>query len=922
MPDLPSGTVTFLFTDIEGSTALWERDAAIMQQAVTTHDRLLADAIASHGGHLYKHVGDAVQAAFAAPGCALAAAVAAQQALADELWPETGPLRVRMALHLGEATPDARGDYHQIAALNRLARLLVAGHGGQVLLTQAVARQLDGLLPDGVSLLDLGKHRLRDLLEPERVSQLVIAGLPSHFPPLKSLERHPTNLPVQPTALIGRHRELAELHRILTEESAQLVTLTGPGGTGKTRLALQVAADLLDHFDDGVFIVDLAPLTDRDLVLSTIVATLGVREAGGLSLAESLAAYLAEKHLLLVLDNYEHLLGAASVASDLLAASPGLRILVTSRAPLRVRAEQEYPVEPLALPNLAHLPSLEQMTEVAAIALFVARAQAVKPDFTLTAQNASAVAEICARLDGLPLAIELAAARVKLLPPAALLARLERRLPLLTAGTRDAPVRHRALRDAIAWSHDLLDSASQTLFRRLGIFVGGCTLEAVEAIVNPDADLDVLGGLASLVDTSLLRQWEQANGEPRFTMLETIREFALEQLAERNEDDAVRQRHAAYYTDVAERLKAQVPSVEQARALAEFEREHDNFRAGLVWALAKEHPLGSRLALALAPFWRLHGHLREGRSWLERVLATLRLEAPMRLLATEALSVFVSDLGEPGQARGLHEQVLRLARVEGDRDAEATALHNLALLALEGGEYAQAKALLAESLAAQESLGQAVEVGLTRMVLGWTRLAEGNLPEARSLIEASLGLFRETGRTQWVARALNLLGLLALAEGDPAGGRRLLDESLALFRQVEHEIGIADVLIDLGWVAWEHGDPAAAQQFHEALTLVVEMARVPGMARAIEGIAALVSDRDPLAAVRVAGIADSLRQSSQTRPFPAEAARLGRLLDNARRATDVQDIEAAWAAGRALPLETAVAAALAIADDILNQARA
>src|SRR5215207_8246865 len=482
MPELPSGTVTFLFTDIEGSTRLWERDPDAMRAAVARHDDLLGSAVQDHHGFLYKHVDDAVQAAFLRPTDALSAALTAQRALAEECWAETGPLRVRMALHAGEASPDPLGDYHQVACLNRLARLLAAGHGGQILLTEVVRHQVGGVLPTGVSLIDLGKHRLRDLLEPEQVSQAVIAGLPDHFPPLKSLERHPTNLPIQPNPLVGREAELVTLSDLLMHEDVRLVTLTGVGGTGKTRLALQVAADLLDRFDDGAFFVDLAPLADPAFVLPTIAATLGIREAGDRSLRDSLVAYLTGKHLLLLLDNFEHLLAASSVVADLLAACAELKVLATSRAPLHVRAEREFPVPAMALPDPAGPPALHRLAEVAAVTLFVQRAQAAKPDFALTAENAAAVADLCVRLDGLPLAIELAAARVKLLPLPALLTRLERRLPVLTGGPRDLPARQRTLRDTIAWSHDLLSPQEQTLFRQLSVFAGGATLEAVEAV--------------------------------------------------------------------------------------------------------------------------------------------------------------------------------------------------------------------------------------------------------------------------------------------------------------------------------------------------------------------------------------------------------------------------------------------------------
>jgi predicted ATPase/class 3 adenylate cyclase len=610
MSELPHGTVTFLFTDIEGSTRLWERDPAVMRMAMARHDDLLSAAVESHRGYLYKQIGDAVQAAFPTSADALASAVATQRALTDEPRPEIGPLPVRMALQVGEAAPNARGDYHQVPALNRLARLLAAGHGGQVLLTEAVRHQLDGLLPTGVSLRDLGKHRLRDLLAPEQISQVVIDGLPDHFPPLKSLERHPTNLPVQPNPLVGRAAELVKVSDLLMHEDVRLVTLTGVGGTGKTRLALQVAADLLDRFEDGVLFVDLAPLADPSLMLPTIAPTLGIREAGGRSLRDSPVSYLTGKRLLLLLDNFEHLLAASSVVADLLAACGDLKVLATSRATLHVRAEREFPVPPMALPDPTRLPAPDRLAEVAAVTLFVQRTQAAEPDFALTAENASAVADLCVRLDGLPLALELAAARVKLLPPPALLTRLERRLPVLTGGPRDLPARQRTLRDTIAWSHDLLSPQEQTLFQRLSVFAGGSTLEAVEAVANPDGGLDTFAALAALVDHSLLRQSEGADGEPRFVMLETIREYGLERLAE-HDADVLRESHAHYYLALAERLRPRIDSREGKTVLARLDAEHPNLRAALTWAIEQgDADIGVQLGAASWKFWYVRGLAR------------------------------------------------------------------------------------------------------------------------------------------------------------------------------------------------------------------------------------------------------------------------------------------------------------------------
>src|SRR5215204_2420307 len=498
MTDLPSGTVTFLFTDIEGSTALWERDRAAMREAVDRQLAILQSLITAHHGVLYKTVGDGTQAAFVSAEDALRAALASQRALVAEDWADPpGLLRVRMALHAGMAEPQD-GDY-LAASLNRLARLLDAAHGEQILLSNTVAGLAREALPEGVTLKALGEYRLRDILQPEEIFQLCHPALRADFPPLNTPGHLPHNLPTHPTPFLGRERELEEITVLLLRPEQRLVTLTGPGGVGKTRLGTRVAAEALEAFPDGAFIVDLARLTDPDLVPSATATALGLREQPGQTLAQTLADYLRERKILLLFDNFEHVLTAATLIADLLAAAPGLKVLATSRARLGLLAEREYRVEPMPIPDQGSLPPLAELSSFDAIELFTSRARALRPDFSLTNENASTVAEIVCRLDGLPLAIELAAARVKILSLEALLERLDRRLSTLTGGARDLPARQRTLRDTIAWSHDLLPQPEKTLFRRLSVFVGGWTLEAAEAVAGQDTGepVDAFQGLAS-----------------------------------------------------------------------------------------------------------------------------------------------------------------------------------------------------------------------------------------------------------------------------------------------------------------------------------------------------------------------------------------------------------------------------------------
>ena len=914
MAERPSGTVTFLFTDIEGSTRRWEQQPQVMAAALAHHDARVRDAIAAHRGHVFKTLGDAFCAAFATAPAALCAALDALGALLAEAWGGAGPLRVRMALHTG-AAEERDGDYFG-PPLNRVARLLEAGHGGQILLSKATCDLVCEALPTGVNLRDLGEHRLRDLDRPERIFQVLAPGLPADFPPLKTLETRANNLPVPLTPLVGREREVEAARGRLLRRDVRLLTLTGPGGIGKTRLALQVAADVLDEFRDGVFFVPLAPVSDPGLVPPTIAQALGMRESGGRPLAESLKDYLRDRAVLLVLDNVEQVPGAAPLAAELLSAGPQLKVLATSRAVLHVYGEHAFPVPPLALPCRSPVPPVERLSQYDAVRLFIERAQAAKPDFAIGDENAPAVAEICHRLDGLPLAIELAAARIRLLSPHAMLGRLERRLPLLTAGAQDLPARQQTLRDAIAWSYDLLSGDEQRPFRRLGAFVGGCTLETAEAVCSAagELEIDVLDGVASLVDKSLLWQ-DEAGPEPRFLMLETIREYALEQLEASGEAAATRRRHAEYYLALAEQAAPELRGAQQLAWLDRLDREHDNLRAALGWARQSgEAELGLRLAGALWRFWNIRSYWTEGRGWLEAALALAGPSRPVRVRA-EALDgagLLAWHQDDRAAARARLEESLAIWQELGDRSGIALTLALLGLVSWSEGDETAGRLLLEESLAIWRDVGQGWGVALALGVLGRMALHQGDYAAASSRLEESVAIRYEAGDTWVVAQNLNSLGDLARLGGDYQRARALYEESLALSRQLRSKATIASLLHNLGHVTSVQGDQrGAAALFEEAVVLFRELGDRPGMAECLAGLAGVAAaEGRPERAAQLFGAAEGALDAAGARMSATNRANYERNLAAARALVDEEGFAAAWAEGRAMPLEQAVAYAL------------
>jgi predicted ATPase/class 3 adenylate cyclase len=622
-PSLPTGTMTFLFTDIEGSTRLWAQQPEAMDPAVSRHFALAAEIVVQHDGIVVKHrlEGDSLFAVFPRALDAVAAAAALQRALHAEPWPAAISLRVRIAVHTGDAVV-RDGDYLG-AVVNRCARLRSAAHGGQVLLSSVTQELVRGHLSQGLSLRDLGAHRLKDQLEPEHIFQLLHPDLPADFPPLRSLQAFVHNLPRQLTSFIGRDGEMAEIKQLLSKTA--LLTLTGAGGCGKTRLALQVAADVLEEFEEGVWLVELAALADSTLVPQTVAAALGVREEPGRPLTETLIDYLRPRQVLLLLDNCEHLLSAsAQLADTSLRACPRLRVLVTSREGLGIAGETTYRVPSLSLPDLQHLPPVAALSQFEATRLFVDRAAAAVPSFTLNEQNAPSVAEVCYRLDGIPLAIELAAARVKALPVEQITRRLDDRFRLLTGGSRAALPRQQTLRATIDWSYDLLSEAERMLLRRLSVFAGGWTLEAAEAVgagegINDD---EVQELLTTLVEKSLVL-YEEQRGEARYRLLETVRQYSRERLLESGEMQVVCSRHASFYLNFAEQAEPELRRSDQVGWLNRLDVEHDNLRAALEWSLLGDNQgeVGLRLAGALWWFWLVRSHFTEGRNWLDAAVS-------------------------------------------------------------------------------------------------------------------------------------------------------------------------------------------------------------------------------------------------------------------------------------------------------------
>lgn len=865
-------TVTFLFTDIEGSTRLWEAHPETMRGVLARHDFLVRQAIEQAKGRVFKTVGDAFHAVFESAQDSLTAVVAAQLAIASEPWPAETPIRVRMALHTGPV--ESRDDDFFGPALNRVARLLATGHGGQSILSSATQELVRDSLPDGLELRYLGEHRLKDLGSPESVFQICHPDLPAAFPRLRSLESPVflNNLPQQVTSFVGREAEVAEVKALL--ERTRLLTLTGSGGTGKTRLALQVASEMLDVSPNGALLVELASLAEGGLVAGTLASHLGSKEHAGTPLEETVVEHLRNKRLLLVLDNCEHVLEAcAKLAAAILRNCPDVLILATSRQAFGISGETTYRVPSLSLPDPARPHNPESLSRFEAVRLFIDRAEQAKTDFAVTDQNANALAIICQRLDGIPLAVELAAARVRYLSLEEINGKLDQRFQLLTGGSRTALRRQQTLRSLIDWSYDLLSDEEKSLLQRLSVFAGGWTLEAAESLCEDTGEWMTLDLLTSLCDKSLVLVEEQA-GATRYRLLETVRQYAADRLREAGDAEYWRDRHLQTFLEMALAAERDLRGPMQNQWFDRLEADHDNLRAALDWSVTapERTESGLRLAGGIWRFWYVRGHLLEGWERLIRSLdAAPDADPVVRATAMNGAGNIAYQLADYPAAEKLHEECLALRRRLGDPARIADSLNNL------GNSYYEIPDFMA----------------------------------SRALHEEALAVRRELDDKIGIASSLNNLGNVAFELGEYDLSRSLQSEALARCRELGHTVGIARSLINLGNVFYEMREYAEARALQqESLRIRVELGERVGIANCLERLAAIAAATgDTDMGAKLWGAEERMREELDLRRPPNEAKRYESQV-TAARADFREGFEDAWEIGRSMTMEESIEFAL------------
>jgi predicted ATPase/class 3 adenylate cyclase len=909
---VPTGTVTFLFSDIEGSTRLWEQHPEAMKAVLARHDAILRQAVAANEGYVVKTTGDGCHAAFQTAACAVAATLSAQQALQAETWPEIHPqaLRVRMGVHTGEAEARA-GDYYG-SAVNRAARLMSVGYGGQVLVSAATATLVRELIPAGASLLDLGEHRLRDLVAPEHIYQLSHPALLNSFPALRSLDAYPNNLPIQLTSFIGRGHEIDEAKQLLA--SARLVTFTGSGGTGKTRLALHVAAEVLTAFPDGVWLVELAPVSDSNSVAQALAGVLQLRGTPGMPVLDLLTSYLRSRRLLLVLDNCEHLIDAcARLADHLLHTCPSLTILASSREALGIAGEVSYRVPSLSLPALEDL-TLDKLACAEAVQLYLERAVAANPRFVLTQGNAPAVAQICQRLDGIPLALELAAARSKLLSAEQVATRLDDRFRLLTGGSRTAVPRQQTLRAMIDWSYELLSQPERALLRRLSIFAGGWTFEAADTVC---ADLDVLSLLEQLVNKSLVVM-DEIQGQARYHMLETIRQYAREKLLEAGEGAKVRDRHFGYFLKLSEEAE---PGLRGSQAFEWFDRlvrDWDNLRAAIEWGQEGRAEDALLLISNLIFFinYRTDNH-QEAIRWVKNLLSKLgdaagdgsqskrRRRARARGLA--ALGILSMALGQISAAHAAFTEATEYEREIGDPFYLAFVLGVRSAVALMTGDVAHEHAVAEESVRLFRMLEDKRWLVICLPILASFETRLGHADRAAQLRQ-EVGPYLDQAHHPMFMPALLGLGLEARYRRQPREAQVYFSKGLALARRIGSKHFVAGMESELAHLARERGELQEAKAAYVRLIRTwKDLGQLPAVAHQLECFAFIAeAEHEPERAVRLLGAAQALRDAIQATRRGDEQADHERFLATLREQIDADAFAATWAQGRAMDMDKAI----------------
>jgi predicted ATPase/class 3 adenylate cyclase len=907
-----STTLTFLFTDIEGSTSKWEEQPEQMAQAVGRHDALLRDAVVGHGGRIVKTTGDGIYAAFDTPQAGLAAVIDIQLALLDPAATAGLGLRVRCGLHTGPV--HARDNDYFGSTINRTARIMNAAHGGQMLVSQAIADQVRDSLPHDVELKDLGSVRLKGLATAEAVHQVVHPRLYQNFPALRELEATPNNLPQQLTSFIGREREREEIEEMLG--GTRLLTLLGMGGLGKTRLALQIGTSVMDAYPDGVWFIDLQTIRDGSFVASETARVLGVREEPGRLLIQTLCAHLKSRKLMLIVDNCEQVIEAsADVANAILRAAPEVRIIATSRIALRVPGEQTYVVQPLPVPMRTG--TLETLAKSAAVQLFVERAKLHKPSFALTEREAPAVAELVFKLEGIPLALELAAARVRSLAVADINKRLNDRYKILTGGDRTLQARQQTLRALVDWSYDLLEDNEQILLARLSVFAGGCGLEAVETICGsePLDPVDVLDLITSLVEKSLLRVEETDDGA-RYRMLETIRDYAREKLIMRDEQTSLGVAHADYFFAMAKAANRGMEGPEEAQWTRQLEQAHDDMRAAIARALegGVDPILSVRLEVALMGFWLLRGYVSEGRNYVRASLALPAVQAS-EVAHGHALYVgaaLADSQGFHAEAQRMLSECLALRRkLDNSFDLAAT-LSTRAVVLLHAGQTAEARSDESEAVAIFRELEHRVGEAMGLLHLGQIDAYVGNDDDARRYFEQGTSIAREIGYAEVEGECELMLGQLELNAGDLDGAVARFERSLEVCRESDEKRGQAVATWWLGKVDLRRGDLDSARlRLNGALHAFHTFEMNAELIGCLEDFGELISMAGAIdKAVGLIGAAASLRERLGLPRPPRAEAHWTRIVTLIKELAGDQVFQASFAKGGNWPTGDAVAVAL------------